>query len=95
MKREITPEVLDRLIATAEGNITKTKELPGRIWFSRTDRVREMEQTTQALKEFREAMHALKVCHADAQRAVESNDPKACQGAVITIHLTTANALGL
>lgn len=61
MKRQITPEVLDRLIATAEGNITKTKEKPGRIWFDRSDRVREMEQTTQALKEFRKAMRVIRL----------------------------------
>lgn len=53
---EITPKILDRLIETAESNIAKTKAMPGRIWFNRTDRVREMEQTAQALKEFRQAM---------------------------------------
>lgn len=52
MDLEITPKILDRLIETAEGNIAKTKEGAPRIWFNRSDRVREMEQTTQALKEF-------------------------------------------
>lgn len=61
MQREITPKVLARLIATAEGNITKTKEKPGRIWFNREDRVREMEQTANALREFREAMRVIRL----------------------------------